>query len=213
MLSTKVLIPLQASADDDEARLKQYCFLKNTHDALDSAVDTISYQSFAEMLHYHDLRDFDEYQKVIRRGLARPTLLLKRDIDHMNLNPSNLRIASVLKSNMDLQIILDGYACAPYVVEYVNKANRDVPYMGRTIKALIEQDPSVPLSLESAMRQLGVSMLNAFEMSAEEAAWFLLRYDICTNSRDVIHVNTHWPKERHRGRKTKAELGGTGSAA
>ncbi|KAL3213279.1 hypothetical protein MRX96_035517 [Rhipicephalus microplus] len=201
---------IRAPAEDDEAGLKQYCFLKNTHDALHSALDTTAYQSFAEMLQHHGLRDFDECEEVIRSGQARPTLLLKRDIDQTNVNSFNSWIVSVLKSNMDLQVILDVYACASYVVEYVNKANRGVSNLGRTIKALIEQNPSAQLSFECAMRQLGVNMLNAIEMSAQEAAWFLLQFDICTTSRDVIYVNTHWPEERHRSRKTKAKLGEQG---
>ncbi|KAH8019193.1 hypothetical protein MRX96_040742 [Rhipicephalus microplus] len=206
MPSTKVLTPLQALADDDEASFEQYCFLKNTHDALHSALDTTAYQSFAEMLQHHGVREFDEYEEVIRSGLARPTLLLKRDMNQTNVNLFNSRIASVLKSNMDLQVILDVYAYASYVVEYANKANRGVHNLGRTIKALIEQDPSAQLSFESAMRQLGVDMLNAIEMSTQEVAWFFLRFYMCTTSRDVIYVNTHWPEERQWSRKTKAEL-------
>ncbi|KAH6938136.1 hypothetical protein HPB50_007224 [Hyalomma asiaticum] len=38
MPSTKVLTPLQAPTDDDETGLKRYRFLKNTHDALHSAL-------------------------------------------------------------------------------------------------------------------------------------------------------------------------------
>ncbi|KAL3185979.1 hypothetical protein MRX96_028467 [Rhipicephalus microplus] len=56
------------------------------------------------------------------------------------------------------------------------------------------------------MRQLGVNILNAIEISAQEAAWFLLRFDMCTTSRDIMYVNTHWTEERHWSRKTKAEL-------
>ncbi|KAL3204301.1 hypothetical protein MRX96_041264 [Rhipicephalus microplus] len=112
MPSTKVLTPLRPPADDDKAGLKQYCILKNTHDALHSALDTTAYQSFAEILQHHDIRDFGEYEEVIRSGLGRPTLLLKRDMDQTNVNTFNSWIASVLKSNMDLQVILDVYACA-----------------------------------------------------------------------------------------------------
>ncbi|KAH6921336.1 hypothetical protein HPB50_027679 [Hyalomma asiaticum] len=101
------------------------------------------------------------------------------------------------------EVILDVYACASYAVD---KANRGVSNLGRTIKALIEQDPSAQLWFESAMRQLGVNMLNAIEMSAQESACFLLRFDMCTASRDVIYINTHWPEERHRSRKAKAEF-------
>ncbi|KAL3225687.1 hypothetical protein MRX96_025722 [Rhipicephalus microplus] len=159
-------------ADDDEAGLKQYCFLKNTHDALYSALDNTACQSFAELFQHHGIRDFDEYEEVIRSGLARPTQLLKRDMYQTNVNPFNSLIASVLKSNINLQVILDVYACASYVVEYGNKSNRGVSNLGRTIKYLIEQDPSAQQSFESAMRQLGVNILNAIAMSAQESAWF-----------------------------------------
>jgi hypothetical protein len=39
-------------------------------------------------------------------------------------NTFNPWIASFLNSNMDLQIILDEYSYAAYVVEYVNKFNK-----------------------------------------------------------------------------------------
>ncbi|XP_075749325.1 uncharacterized protein LOC142814451 [Rhipicephalus microplus] len=56
------------------------------------------------------------------------------------------------------------------------------------------------------MRQLGVNILNAIEISPQEAAWFLLQFDMCTTSRDIMYVNTLWTEERHWSRKTKAEL-------
>ncbi|KAH6932616.1 hypothetical protein HPB50_008063 [Hyalomma asiaticum] len=150
----------KAAADEDKAGLKRYRFVE-THDVMHSALDTTAYQS-AELLQHHDIRDFDEYEEVIRSGLARPTLLLKTDMDQTNVNPFNPWIASVLKSNMDLQVIPDVYACAFYVVEYANKPKRGVSNLGTTINALIEQDPSAQMSFENAMRQLGVKMLTGF---------------------------------------------------
>lgn len=71
-----------------------------------------------EMWAHHGIRNCEEYVNVVRAGLARQTQLLKRDTDQTKVNPINKWVASVLQSNMDLQIILDIYACASYVVEY-----------------------------------------------------------------------------------------------
>ncbi|KAL3180421.1 hypothetical protein MRX96_008983 [Rhipicephalus microplus] len=72
--------------------------------------------------------------------------------------------ASLLMYDMDIEVIIEVYAWASYVVEYANKADRGVSNLGRTIKALIEPDPSAQLSFENFMRQIGVNMLNANEM-------------------------------------------------
>lgn len=152
------------------------------------------------MLQHNGIRDFDEYDEVIRSGLARPTLLLKRDMDQTNVNPFNPRIASVLKSNMDLQVILDVYACASYVAEYVSKANRGVSNLSRTIKALIKDLKRYATARrEDAECNRDVGPRGHLVSAA-------VCHVTCTTSQDVIYVSTHWPKERHRSRKTKAEL-------
>lgn len=76
--------------------------------------------------------------------------------------------------------------------------------VSREIKRFIEENKEAELSYEEAMRKLGVKMLNAIEMSPQEAAWVLLRFPMCDTSRAVRYVNTHWPEERHR--RTKTEL-------
>ncbi|KAK8771475.1 hypothetical protein V5799_025280 [Amblyomma americanum] len=43
-------------------------------------------------------------------------------------------------------------------------------------------------------------------MSAQEAAWVLLQFHMSETSTDVIFVNTVWPEERIRGKKTKDEM-------
>ncbi|XP_077506060.1 uncharacterized protein LOC144115492 [Amblyomma americanum] len=43
-------------------------------------------------------------------------------------------------------------------------------------------------------------------MSAQEAAWVLLQFHMSETSTDVIFVNTVWPEERIRSKKTKDEM-------
>ncbi|XP_077537575.1 uncharacterized protein LOC144149774 [Haemaphysalis longicornis] len=56
------------------------------------------------------------------------------------------------------------------------------------------------------LKALGLNMLKVVEMSAQEAAWFLLRQDISEKSRAVIYIPTCFPEERVRVRKTNKEL-------
>ncbi|XP_065305470.1 uncharacterized protein [Dermacentor albipictus] len=206
MPCTKVLTPLVLSHEDEDPEgTKRFEKLKAKRDALHEVLDGTVYESFEAMWEQHDIRDFEHYQMVIRSGLTRPTMMMKRDLDQCNTNAFNPWIAEMLNSNMDLQIILDVYACAAYVVEYVNKAARGVSSLGRAITKMLEEDES-KMTYEQAMRKLGVHILNGIEMSAQEAAWMLLQFDMSQTSTDVIFVNTVWPEERVRTRKTKRQM-------
>ncbi|KAH7981899.1 hypothetical protein HPB52_001747 [Rhipicephalus sanguineus] len=49
-------------------------------------------------------------------------------------------------------------------------------------------------------------MLKGVEMSAQEAAWFLLGQEMSEKSREVVYIPTCYPEERVRVRKTNEEL-------
>jgi hypothetical protein len=100
---------------------------------------------------------------------------------------------------MDLQIILDEYSCAAYVVEYVNKSNRGISHLHRELLKLHEDNPEI--TEDELMKKTAVKMLNAVEMSAQEAAWCLLRQPMSYGSRDVFYVPTVWPHERQKAKK------------
>ncbi|XP_075553763.1 uncharacterized protein LOC142586404 [Dermacentor variabilis] len=207
MPCTVVLTPLASpKKEEDPEGAKHFENLKATRDALHDVLQHTIYASFEYMWEQHGIRDFGHYQMVIRAGLTRPTLMLKRDLDQCNVNAFNPWIGHVLNSNMDLQIILDVYACAAYVVEYVNKSNRGVYSLNRALRAIFDEDAENKLTYELALRKLGVRILNGIEMSAQEAAWVLLQFHMSETSTDVIFVNTVWPEERIRSKKTKDEM-------
>lgn len=65
----------------------------------------------------------------------------------------------------------------------------------------------------AVVRSLGVTMLKGVEMSAQEAAWYLLGQEMSEKSRDVVYVPTCYPEERVRVRKTKEQLVNAGAAS
>ena len=48
-----------------------------------------------------------------------------------------------------------------------------------------------------------MNMLKNIEMSAQEAAWYLLRQPMSVTSRQVVVIPTLWPHERYRARKRR----------
>ncbi|XP_037568189.2 uncharacterized protein LOC119449071 [Dermacentor silvarum] len=87
---------------------------------------------------------------------------------------------------------------------YVNKADRGMSNLKRAVSNILKENPND--DYEAVIRKLRVDMLKGVEMSAQEAAWFLLRQDMSHKSRDVVYIPTCFPEERVRVRKMREEL-------
>ncbi|KAH8037776.1 hypothetical protein HPB51_017276 [Rhipicephalus microplus] len=155
-------------------------------------------------LHAFGLHSEKEYMDVLRAGLSRPCVLHRRTPAEKFVNAFNAWIGRVLDSNMDMQIILDHYACASYVVDYVNKSDRGISNLKHTVAEILKTNPND--DIEAGIRKLRVDILKGIEMSAQEVAWFLLKQEMSHKSREVVYVPTCYPKERVHVRKTRAEL-------
>lgn len=74
---------------------------------------------------------------------------------------------------MDIQIILEEYSCANYVVEYVNKTNRGISHLHRELIKTKDKFPEK--DYVELLKSVSMQMLNSVEMTVQEAAWYLLR--------------------------------------
>ncbi|XP_072142204.1 uncharacterized protein [Dermacentor andersoni] len=200
MEETRVIIPLPPAHTEEEKKSRTK--LKERYN-IHAALETTVYESIEDMRRHNNVADAEEYITIVRAGISRPTLMLKRNCDQVHFNFFNPWIASVLNSNMDLQIVLDVYACAAYVVEYVNKANQGMSNLHKDLRAVVDESPHSSVTYTQALRQLSVKMLQAVEMSAQEAAWYLLGLGMSHASRVVVTANTSWPEERVRIRKSR----------
>ena len=84
-------------------------------------VDSMTYDEFLK-----DVIEIteEEYIKVIRSTLNGPKVFLKRTPSEVRVNPYMKIVLSAWKANHDLQFILDPYACAIYIVSYINKSKK-----------------------------------------------------------------------------------------
>jgi len=105
---------------------------------------------------------------------------------------------------MDIQYMLDEYSCAAYVVDYVNESNRGMSNLHRELIRLSEANSE--MTHECLLKKLGSKVLNTVELSAQEAAWFLLRQPMSLASRECVYIPTCLPNERQKSHKKKRQL-------
>ena len=104
----------------------------------------------------------------------------------------------------DIQIVLDEWSAAGYAVDYISKANRGISNLHRALMTMRDTHPDA--TDDELIRKIAREMLNSVEICEQGAAWYLLRLDQSKCSRSVKYINTSWPHERHRIRKTRAQL-------
>lgn len=196
MDQTRILLPM---ASDDNRRknfIDKAAFMRKN---LEEKV----YDSFENFLDDSDC-SYENYLNVIRASIRRPTVFLKRSLDELWTNSFNPWVAGELCSNMDMQFILEEFACAAYIVEYVNKSNRGISNLHRELIKLQEQYPDQDYKF--LLKKVGMNLLNSVEISAQEGAWYLLRQPMSEASRKVEFIPTMWPHERTQTRKRNKRM-------
>nr|XP_037874148.1 uncharacterized protein LOC110384711 isoform X14 [Bombyx mori] len=199
---TIYLIPMKDTDPDySEALFKEY---KNRFKFIRNNLEYFDYTNFDEFYSHNYIISDDHYYNIIRAGINRPKLFYKRTPAEKWHNTFNPFVLHHFKSNMDFQIILDEYACATNVVEYANKHNRGISNLQRQIIDIMDENPE--FDIVDITNKMSIDILQSVEMSAQEAAWYLLREPVAKSSVATVYIPTVLPTERARIRKSMKEL-------
>ena len=94
---------------------------------------------------------------------------------------------------MDIQFVLDIYACAMYIVSYISKAQKGMSELLRQACAEARKENS---NIKQQVRDIGNKFLNSVEISAQEAVYIVLQLPMKKSSQRVVFINTAPPDER-----------------
>ena len=148
--------------------------------------------TFVEFLKKLDLTE-QQYIKAIRLSLKHSTLLLKRSPSEIRINCYNPHLLKAWQANMDIQFVLDPYACAVYILSYITKGQRG---MSKLLRKACEEAKEGNKNIVSKVRHIGNKFLNAVEISAQEAVYLVLQMPLRRSSREFQFINTSDPDER-----------------
>ena len=190
MSSTKILYPLDS--DIQKSELKQHkdawkSIKKQLNDMKEG--ENISFNQLLENLKVTE----ENYLLAVRSHLNTPTIFLKRQPNELRINNYNPACLGAWRANMDIQFVLDVYACAVYIVSYISKAQKGMSELLRTACAEAREGNS---SIKQQVRDIGNKFLNNVEISAQEAVYILLQLAMRKSSRQGIFINTSPPEQR-----------------
>ena len=94
---------------------------------------------------------------------------------------------------MDIQFILDPYACAVYILSYITKGQRGI---SKLLRKACEEAKEGNKNIINKVRHIGNKFLNAVEISAQEAVYLVLQMPSRRSSREFQFINTSDPDER-----------------
>ena len=145
----------------------------------------------------------DSYILALRSSLKVPKVFLKRATKDVSINYYNAEIINLHRANMDIQFILDPYACVSYIVNYVGKAQKG---MSKLLQNIIQQSREGKISIKEQLKSVANTFVNCAEVSAQETAYHILGMPMSVSSRGSMYINTSPPSERVRLVKSKKDL-------
>ena len=134
---------------------------------------------------------YDDYVKALEVTSSGTVIVLKREPHEKNINNYNPTVVLAWQANMDVQFVLNAYACVMYVASYIMKTDRAMGVLLKQVAAEVRTD-----ELRAQLRKIGSAFLDHREVSAQEAAYRVLSMPMKQLSRSVVFVDTNAKKER-----------------
>ena len=190
MRATEILYPLEGDIPQNE--IKQYTdtwktINKQLNDMKEG--ESITFEQLLVKLKVTE----NEYRLAVRSSLNAPTVFLKRKPNELRINNYNPACLEAWRANMDIQFVLDVYACAMYIVSYISKAQKG---MSQLLRQACDEARKGNSNIKQQVRDIGNKFLNSVEISAQEAVYIVLQLPMKKCSRQVIFINTSPPNER-----------------
>ena len=151
--------------------------------------EDITFEQFPKKLRLNE----ESYILALRHTIKRSILFLKRLPSEIRLNNYNTQLLKAWRANMDIQYVLDPYACATYILSYITKGQRG---MSRLLEEAKEEVKSGNRDITQKVRHIGNKFLNAVEISTQEAAHLVLQIPMRRSTRDFQFMNNSHPDER-----------------
>ena len=147
----------------------------------------------------------DDYTKALSISKCGQSVILKRQPCEQNVNCYSPAILKAWQANMDIQYMINAYACVMYIASYVLKAEKGMDELLKQAAKELQQG-----NTRQQLNKLRSVFLTNREVSAQEAVYRILSMPLRRCSRTTIFLNTdHKDSQRfttitfHSVRKTR----------
>ena len=135
-------------------------------DLLNSDVDAET--TIDEIIEMSGFDDYEHFRTATSEVSSKNQVVMKRDVKDVWVNGYNADLLRAWGANLDIQYILDPYACIMYIVSYISKSEHE---LGEILKAAQEDLAKSDASpdLRAQMKKLGTVYFDNREVSIQEA--------------------------------------------
>uniref|UniRef100_A0A1X7SS53 ATP-dependent DNA helicase n=1 Tax=Amphimedon queenslandica TaxID=400682 RepID=A0A1X7SS53_AMPQE len=127
----------------------------------------------------------EDYRTAISTTKSGQVVVLKRQPKDCMINNYNKHVLLAWSANIDIQYILNPYACVMYVASYMMKSEKS---MGKLLKQVATEERTAELIEQ--LRKVGAAFMTHRELGAQEAACRVLSLPLTKNSREEVFVDT-----------------------
>ena len=127
----------------------------------------------------------DDYTKSLSISKCGRSVILKRKPSEQSVNYYSPTILKAWEANMDIQYVVNAYACVMYIASYVLKAEKGMGELLKQAAREMEQG-----NTRQQLNKLGSVFLTNREVSAQEAVYRVLSIPLRRCSRSIVFINT-----------------------
>ena len=189
MRQTTILYPL-----DDDIQQSQIKTHKDRWKSIKMHLDEMKEGediSFDELLLALKVTE-ENYLLAVRFSLNVARVFLKRSPNELRINNYNPACLRAWRANMDIQYVLDVYACAVYIVNYISKGQKG---MSELLREACTEARNGNSTIKQQVRDIGSKFVNNVEISAQEAVYIVLQLPMRKASRQIVFINTSPPEK------------------
>ena len=140
----------------------------------------------------------EQYHEALKTSNKR-SIIYKRTTHETNINQYNPYILKALRSNMDIQYIVDVWACIAYITSYMCKPEKE---MSQLMKHAVKEADTV----KEKLKAIGNTFLQSREVSQHEAIARLISIPLRESNITVKYIPTGLEKDRTRMVKFNKQL-------
>ena len=130
---------------------------------------------------------YSDYVSAVRSSIHTDTVFLERKVDERWINGYNRHCLAVWKANMDCQYVVNGYAAASYILDYVTKGERG---LSETLRVASKEAALKQMKNKDSVKHIAGRFINYVETGAQEAAYYLLGIQLYNSSNSVVFIPT-----------------------
>lgn len=197
MPETCILLPLNEEEQCIDL-VKGYKKIMNEINSMKPNAD-VTFQEFLKQL---DM-SYHFYLQCIRSSLKSPTVFLRRAPGESRINSYNTTLLRCWQANMDIQYVLDPYACVSYIASYLTKGQRG---LSNLLYQACQEAKSAESDIRQQVRRVGNQFLNHVEVGAQEACYLVLQMPLRRSTRNIVFVDTSTPETRTALLRTTSDL-------